>query len=482
MHVFMDERFLGESLKNVTFGRFLIENDMKNTRVGWIIHLFALLHAVVALACKVAGVEDEILLTILTMTMTLLICMRRGFSAEFTASSIILVNIIGYLLGNAGAVIFSHIIGPDIFINALSTAITTEILGWSIMAFSRMLHPEKSIEMSSRFLKWIILAMGTAFSLRVCIILLVSSTLFNSASLMAAATRVISSSISLVTMLCLNILYIRYAGKHESKVPHSWKIPIFLAFILITAFIGACLSCVGISFNITVNSWVEFIQIAIMALIAQVTMYCVVFMVNYAISAGSRVQEEKEKKHVAQYRYQMLKRQVDPHFLFNSLNVLDCLVWEASKEQASTYIHKLAGIYRYMIRSEEDELVQLRDELTFVEMYVDLLKVRFPEGFDMIADIREEDKARFVLPCSIQLLIENATKHNAVGTDNPLVIHVESDGTQVRVSNNIVPKVTRVQSTGMGHKYIRKQYLDISGKEIKIEKTETEFTVTLPLL
>ena len=455
---------------------------MKKTRVGWIIHLFALLHAIVALTCRMAGVEDEILLTILTMTMTLLICVRRGFNAEFTAASIILVNIIGYILGNAGATLFSHLIGLDIFINALSTAITTEVLGWSIMAFSKMLHPEKIVDAPSRFLKWIILAMGTAFSIRVCIILLVSSTLFNSASLMAATIRVISSSIALVTMLCLNILYIRYAGRHESKVPQSWKIPVFLAFTLFTAFIGASLSCIGISFNITISSWIEFIQVLIMALIVQVTLYCIIFMVNYTISAGNKVQEEKEKRHVAQYRYQRLKRQVNPHFLFNSLNVLDCLVWEAPKEQTSTYIHKLAGIYRYMIRSEEEELVLLRDELTFVEMYVDLLKVRFPEGFDVIIDIPEEDKARFVLPSSIQLLIENATKHNAVGIDNPLTIHVVSDGKNVRVSNNIVPKVTRIQSTGMGHKYIRRQYLDISGKEIQIEKTETEYKVTLPLL
>ena len=162
--------------------------------------------------------------------------------------------------------------------------------------------------------------------------------------------------------------------------------------------------------------------------------------------------------------------------------MLDCLVWEAPKEMVSTYIHKLAGIYRYMIRSEEDELVQMRDELTFVEMYVDLLKVRFPEGFEVIVDVPQEDQARFVLPCSLQLLIENVTKHNAVGSDTLLTIRVESDGEHVRVSNNKVPKVTRTQSTGLGHKYIRQQYLDISGKEIRIENTDKEYTVTLPLL
>lgn len=205
-------------------------------------------------------------------------------------------------------------------------------------------------------------------------------------------------------------------------------------------------------------------------------------MINYALTARQKVDREKEKKHVAQFRYQKLKRQVNPHFLFNSLNALDCLVCEEKTEQASTYIHKLASVYRYMIRSEEEVVVTLGEELTFVGMYIDLLKVRFPEGFDVHIDVPAEDQARFVLPCSIQLLIENATKHNTVSVENPLIINVVSDGVQVKVSNNVIPKVTSTPSTGLGQKYIRQQYLDLSGKSILIEKTEEEYSVTLPLL
>ena len=117
---------------------------MEKIRVGWIIHIFAFLHAAVALTCRAAGVEDELLLTILTMTMALLICVKKGFSAEFSAASVIVVNIIGYLLGNAGAVIFSRILGNALFINALSTAITTEILGWSIVAFSNIIYKDRN--------------------------------------------------------------------------------------------------------------------------------------------------------------------------------------------------------------------------------------------------------------------------------------------------------------------------------------------------
>jgi LytS/YehU family sensor histidine kinase len=252
--------------------------------------------------------------------------------------------------------------------------------------------------------------------------------------------------------------------------------------MLTSAFAGAGLCSIGLSFEPAISTWAEFIQIYIVAVIAQITIYCVVYMINYTISTGNKMQEEKEKKHAAQFRYQKLKRQVNPHFLFNSLNALDCLVWEEKPEQASTYIHKLASVYRYMIKSEDEDFVMLSDELTFVSMYIDLLKVRFHEGFEVTIDVKDEDKARFVLPCSIQLLIENATKHNAVGADNPLMIKVTSDGQEVRVSNSIIPKVTRVQSTGLGHKYIRQQYLDLSGKEIRIEKTEKEYTVTLPLI
>lgn len=457
---------------------------MGKIRVGWIIHIFALLHAAVVLICRLSGVEDELLLTILTMTMALLICVKKGFNAEFTASSIIMVNIIGYLLGNAGAVIFSYIINSTLVVHAISTAMTTEILGWSIVAFSMIVHKSRNESgiLSLQFLKWIFLAMGAAFAIRVGIIFLISSELFASGALMQATTKLLSSSFALITLICINIIYIRYSKKLSKALSTYGMMAVLAGFMLIGAFIGAGLCSIGLSFEPTVGSWMEFFQIYIVSLIAQITIYCIVFMVNYSISTGSRMQKEKEKKHAAQFRYQKLKRQVNPHFLFNSLNALDCLVWEEKTEQASTYIHKLASVYRYMIKSEDEDFVLLSDELTFVGMYIDLLKVRFPEGFEVIIDVKEEDKARFVLPCSIQLLIENATKHNSVGMDNPLVIRVVSDGGQVMVANNIIPKVTKVQSTGLGQKYIRQQYLDLSGKAISIERSEEEYKVTLPLL
>ena len=135
-----------------------------------------------------------------------------------------------------------------------------------------------------------------------------------------------------------------------------------------------------------------------------------------------------------------------------------------------------------MIKSEEEELVSLREEMAFVGQYVDLLKVRFPEGFDVAIDVPEEQMARFVLPCSIQLLVENATKHNAVSADNPLIIKIKANEDSICISNNLVPKLTVSSSTGVGQKYISQQYMDLSGKSIEIRKTDNEYFVTLPLL
>ena len=226
--------------------------------------------------------------------------------------------------------------------------------------------------------------------------------------------------------------------------------------ILLTALLGATLTCISIPFRFSTSDS-TFLRLYIASLIIQITIYCLVFMANYALTTSDEIHRQIGKANVAQYRYQKLKRQVNPHFLFNSLNALDCLVCEEKTEQASTYIHKLAGVYRYMIKSEEEDLTLLEDELTFVGLYVDLLKIRFPEGFEVIMNVKNEDKARFVLPCSIQLLIENATKHNTVCVESPLIIKIESDNEMLTVSNNIIPKVTQTSSTGLGQKYIRQQ-------------------------
>ena len=451
----------------------------------WIIHIFAILHAAVALSCRLAGIEDELLLTILTMTMALVVCTKSGLNIDLTAASIIVVNILGYFIGNLGADILQTFISQAYAVHALSTLATTEILGWSIVALTSLFNVKKKNANNKRdtsYLSWLILAMCGIFVLRLSIVVLFSGGGIIQGDVYGASAKVFSNSFSLITLICINVLYIRYARRYSKKWSKGSKLLIFITFILTAAFLESILAGAGIPVRLS-NVFNEgFPLLYATSLLAQIAVYCIVYIVNYALSIRNEMKEEREKANMAQYRYVKLKHQVNPHFLFNSLNILDCLICDNNTEAASAYTHKLAGIYRYMLKSEDEMVVSLRDELVFVELYTDLLKERFPVGFIVETSVPEELMARFVLPCSIQLLIENATKHNAVSEEEPLVIHIEAEGESIRVTNNRVPKVTKSPSTGLGQAYIKQMYRDLSGKEVEIEETDKIYSVTLPLI
>ncbi len=460
-------------------------SPIRYIKTSWIIHIFAFLHAAVALGCRFAGIEDELLLTILTMTMAMILCLKRGLNIEFTAASIIVVNIIGYLMGNLGARLFQLFINSPEAVHSLATFLTTEILGWSIVALTKLFSTRSRNRQSlidSPYLTWLIIAMCGIFVLRLGIIFLLSTDPFNMEGTGNISTKVFSNSFSMITLICLNFIYVRYTGNLKNRVGKAAKVFILLGFTLLASLIETVVVGLGFPFNINENFGREFPVLFAASLLAQVTIYCLVFMINYAITARSEMKEEREKANMAEYRYIKLKHQVNPHFLFNSLNILDCLICDGPADRASAYTHKLAGIYRYMLKSEDEMIVPLRDELVFVRLYIDLLKERFPSGFEVEINVPDELMGKLVLSCSLQLLIENATKHNTVSEDNPLIIKVEADKESIRVTNNIIPKVTRVQSTGLGQTYIRQMYLDITGKPIKFENTGHIYRVTLPLI
>ena len=449
---------------------------MKPIGLTWIIHIFALLHAGVALGCRLAGVDDQLLLTVLTMAMSLILCMRMGLRIEFTAAIVIIVNILGFMLGTFGANVLQSLIHSEYVVHCLSTTVTTEILGWCIVGITKIFG-QKEIETTelrkSPYMKWLLLISSGIFILRFLIVFVMSRSVFEQDVIFEMIRKFMTNSFSLIMLICVNVLFIRSMATRDESSSRLSTFSLYAGFMSLAILLETFL--VGLDGK-------NFMLLLTISTIVQVTIYCLVYMINYAITTRIEMQTEREKANMAQYRYLKLKRQVNPHFLFNSLNILDCLICEEKTEQASTYTHKLAGIYRYMIKSEEEEVVSLRDELVFVRLYIDLLKVRFPEGFEVSINVPEESLARFVPPCSIQLLIENVTKHNAVSAENPLKIEVEVRGENVYVRNNIVPKLTKSQSTGLGQKYIRQLYMDLSGKSIDIEKTESSYCVTLPLL
>lgn len=213
------------------------------------------------------------------------------------------------------------------------------------------------------------------------------------------------------------------------------------------------------------------------------TIAAILVMAQFVLSARRDVRSEQRKRHEAQYSYLRLKQQIEPHFLFNSLNTLGNIVETDRKDQAIQYIRKLSGVYRYLLDKEQRPTVLLEEELHFVGMYADLIKVRYPKGIEWEESISEEAAARRkIIPCSLQLLVENAIKHNSFTADSPLRIQIRTTDDYVEVRNNRQPKLNAHPSTGNGQKYIRERYHDEIGKEIVVLEEPGTYTVKLPLI
>lgn len=194
-----------------------------------------------------------------------------------------------------------------------------------------------------------------------------------------------------------------------------------------------------------------------------------------------KVKEQKIIAGTASAKFDALKNQLDPHFLFNSLNVLTSLI-EEDPYQAQKFTTSLSKVYRYVLEQKNKDLVSVDEELQFAKTYVRLLKMRFEDSIILdIPDASSDPEAKIV-PLSLQLLLENAVKHNVVSADRPLHIKVfEKDGMLV-VSNNLQEKQVVKKSSGVGLQNIKQRYAILSDRRVVIGKEAQNFSVRLPIL
>jgi sensor histidine kinase YesM len=192
----------------------------------------------------------------------------------------------------------------------------------------------------------------------------------------------------------------------------------------------------------------------------------------------SLIEQERLRQENLIAKLESLKKQLDPHFLFNSLSVLSGVVHQ-DPVLADRFITKLAQVYRYVLEHNDELLVSLNKEIIFVQAYCFLLNVRFLNKVTL--SVKHITESSYVLPMSIQLLVENAVKHNRITEDHPLelVIH-EADGF-IWVKNNVHKKLTDT-STGIGLKNLEARYKHVTGKSIIIEEKNNTFSVGLPLI
>jgi sensor histidine kinase YesM len=191
------------------------------------------------------------------------------------------------------------------------------------------------------------------------------------------------------------------------------------------------------------------------------------------------LREEQLKREALSLQFEALKNQVNPHFLFNSLNVLTSLV-ETDSQLAVRFIKQLSDVYRYVLENKDKELVDLKTELRFVKAFIYLQKIRFDNSLQV--DISIPNTTANIIPLSLQMLVENAIKHNIVSSDQPLQIIIFTDDHYLVVRNNLQKKMVIKETGSIGLNNIRDRYIFFSTLPVIIEENEEWFTVKLPLI
>jgi hypothetical protein len=252
-----------------------------------------------------------------------------------------------------------------------------------------------------------------------------------------------------LTPVVLILLFLLYRGIHfpAALQDDGWKWGILVGFIA---------DVIGVAFNegiYTFSIWKENIQEA-----------------------------EQLKKANLQTQFEGLKNQVNPHFLFNSINTLSSLIHE-DKARAEKFIDEMSNVYRYLLRNNEEELVSLSTELKFINSYYHLLKTRYGNAIGMKISIDKSLENYLLPPLTLQLLVENAVKHNNVLKDKPLLIEIyDSKNGWLTVKNNLQKKTTKVDSSKVGLNNIKEKFRLLNQPEVQVTETATDFTVRIPLI
>lgn len=193
-------------------------------------------------------------------------------------------------------------------------------------------------------------------------------------------------------------------------------------------------------------------------------------------------EEEQAKQVVIEAQLDALRNQARPHFLFNSLNTLRDIIENDPKGEAIQFVDKLSDVYRYILESGNVNLIALRDELKFAKSYIHIQSERFGDNLYIDWNVEESRGDAMILPMSLQLLLENAIKHNVISKSKPLTIKIYTKDDELVVENNMQAKSTQLPSTKIGLESIQKRYALISGKKLTIINDGKNFIAKVPLL
>ena len=223
----------------------------------------------------------------------------------------------------------------------------------------------------------------------------------------------------------------------------------------------------------------SYIYVIISEFIIGIVIYLLILSKNFINKLEISYQEAQESKaKLDKFRYATLKNQINPHFLFNTLNVLSGLIYK-DVDKADDFISKLANIYRYVLDVQDEEVVSVNQEIAFAKDYLFLQSIRF--GNSLTYEINADSENQ-IIPLALQLLIENALKHNSISEETPLNITIRKHDEFVIIENNINLKDEKQYSHELGLQNIKGRYQFLSDKNIIINSNNKKFTVSLPIL
>lgn len=249
---------------------------------------------------------------------------------------------------------------------------------------------------------------------------------------------------------------------------------------------GACVGCLSgflwFQFShdpFNWNSILKFMLLCALAVIVFTLIYEILFL-SKERELDTKIVRQLDRER-SQAELQALTNELDPHFIFNSLNTLNHLILN-NPEQAHLFNNKLAQVYKYFLINRVRELISLEEELEFIENYFFLLQIRHDNKLQLQSELGDNYNTVMIPPCALQILMENAIKHNEFSDANPLKIKIAMNGQYLKVSNNVKPKMYSVTSTGIGLKNLSSRYKIICQRDIVIENTRDNYIVKLPLI
>lgn len=281
-------------------------------------------------------------------------------------------------------------------------------------------------------------------------------------------------------------------GKYiQKKFPADNNIKQFLFIFIPSNIVCTSLCIFTINYIVSVlvfkEAWINFINVqSLDSYIIICTLSLLIALLFFALSYYKRRKNaeilfQERIAGQATAHFESLKAQIDPHFLFNSLNVLASLIEEDS-QKAIDYTHSLSAIYRYITAHKDQRLIALSQELAFADSYISLIRIRFEDAIVYQDSVISSDSSYYVAPLSLQLLLENAIQHNLATEESMLTIRIWTKDNYLIVENNLQEKTIKPKSTHVGLRNIQQRYALLTNHPVVIEKTDKHFRVKIPLL